>query len=312
MPQKPPIDSVFRGLALPAGLLAVLLALLPIGAGCGSTPKTQRLPPQTMSPTPAPETQSLAEPETAPPTESAALDPREPIAAPAEAAPSRPVRDTSALTVVIEEVSGESQRRRTLVEAAAAERERRKTSGKQIAVITNENLKDYAQGQLTEIGPEPAGSATTAGPEAEGPPAIETEESEDPETYWRNRVRRARTEWAAAVDEIDHLQNRIAELRQRFYAEEDPYYRDSRIKPSWDRALDRLEEARAAAERHRMEVQTILEEGRRAAALPGWLREGLDLEPDLEDSPEGEGVIRPGEYEPGEPQLAPDPDGSRP
>ena len=56
--------------------------------------------------------------------------------------------------------------------------------------------------------------------------------------------------------------------------------RDGQVKPDWDHALADLEEARYRAARGAEEVATFLEEGRRAGALPGWLREGAELEPE--------------------------------
>ncbi len=215
--------------------------------------------------------------------------------------------------VVIEEEDPEQTRRRSLVEAAAAERKRRETTGESIAVITDKNLGDFSEGQLTEIrGPEPSGpqAEPVTGDAPTGAP-ISADGSTDTEAYWRGRILDARTNWASAVAEISHLEKRIAELRQSFYAEEDPYYRDSQIKPTWDRALDRLEAARAAADRHRLEVRNVLEEGRRASALPGWLREGIDLEPDIAGRDSEPGTSPPTEYIPGEPKVAADPDGRR-
>lgn len=303
MPSRPQ-SSYAKAAAGAAGALVVVLLMT---SGCASAPKTDRLPPQTMSSSPAPEVPEAEVEAREGSAERAAseVDPRETV--PGDPAVDRP-GGGDGLTVVIEDGGAAEDRRRTLVEAAAAERERRKSSGRQIAVITNENLKDYATGQLTES------EVVTVPSEVEGDPATAAGDtgSADSEAYWRGRVLRARMSWAEAVEEIAHLDAKIAELRQRFYAEEDPYYRDSRIKPSWDRALDRLEEAKASAETHREEVRAILDEGRKAGALPGWLREGLELEPHIEEREATQGPVAPGEYEPGEPQVAKDPDGRTP
>ncbi|MCP4204713.1 MAG: hypothetical protein GY769_22625 [bacterium] len=283
---------------------ALVLSSLTLAA-CSSTPKPERLPPQTMSASPPPE-----------PDNSLGPDPREPVAEtePETVATPESTDRRSALTVVIEEEDAEQSKRRSLVEAAAAERKRRETAGESIAVITNENLSDFSEGQLTEMG-EPEAPPDAAKPDAGGrtdsPSSMAMDETADAEAYWRGRVLKARKDWASAVEEISHLESRIAELRQRFYAEEDPYYRDSQIKPSWDHALDRLEEAKAAAEKHRIEVHDVLEEGRRASALPGWLREGIDLEPEVVESDRDPGMPPPGEYVPEEPKVATDPDGRR-
>ncbi len=305
----------------PLALLALLALTLP---ACSSTPKTKRLNPQTMSLTPPSEAKTLPGP-----------DPREPVSRVLAEAVSDPEseQEGSPLTIVIETGASVQAGKPSLVEAAAAERKRRATAGKSIAVVTDENLADFSGGRLTEMGgPQPTLRRGPAKPDSSRrakPEASEVGQSEDaaasaaspasktsvdPETYWRARVLQARMNWASAVEETNHLKGKVAELRQRFYAEDDPYYRDSQIKPSWDRALDRLEEVRAAIDRYRSEVRTVLEEGRRASALPGWLREGLALEPDIlisrpEDGPRSPRSL--GEHIPGEPKVAPDPDDKR-
>jgi hypothetical protein len=100
------------------------------------------------------------------------------------------------------------------------------------------------------------------------------------ESYWRQRGLEIRRRWRQAIDSIPGLVARVEELRQRFYSTDDPAYRDGEIKPLWDKALADLEEARYLAARGPEEVLAFLEEGRRAGALPGWLREGSELEPE--------------------------------
>jgi hypothetical protein len=260
-----------------------------------------------MSSTPPPPAENLPGP-----------DPREIAASAPEAeteAEATPSNQRPELTVVIEDEASRQKKQVSLVEAAAAERERRAKATTSTVVVTDKNLGEFRDGQLTEMrsAPAPAQSApapaaVSAEPVGGQPPEITIAES-DPEAYWRGRVLRARMNWASAVEEARHLEGKIAELRQRFYAEEDPYYRDSQIKPSWDRALDRLEEARAAIDRFRAEVQTIVQEGRRASALPGWLREGIELEPAANSDRRESGTTPAGEYRPGEPTVAADPDG---
>jgi hypothetical protein len=59
--------------------------------------------------------------------------------------------------------------------------------------------------------------------------------------------------------------------------------RDGKIKPEWDRALDRLEQARREEVQAQRDLEEFLDDGRRAGALPGWLREGIELEPITEE-----------------------------
>lgn len=306
-------EPILVKLQSPLGLI-VAGAVAFGGLACASKPTTARLPPQTMTPSAPPE-QPAPVPVSSDETPTRETEPKQ-VAIDADGV----TTEDDGLTVVIsEELPPEVARRRTLVEAAAAERERRKNSISTPLVITDKNLHEWARGQLTESEvvskPEEdpgadAGASTGANAsDREGSAATEAPDvdSDDPEGYWRRRVLEARMNWRNSALEIDHLENRIEGLRTRFYEEDDPYYRDNQVKPSWDRAIDRLEEARDAAREFEREVATILDDGRRAGALPGWLREGLKLEPDL-DLDETEGPEPPSEYVIGEPRIAKDPD----
>jgi len=125
------------------------------------------------------------------------------------------------------------------------------------------------------------------------------------EKVWRARGLEIRKRWREAADAIPGLESRIAELRQRFYAEDDPAYRDGEIKPQWDRALADLEAARARVAQGAQEVADFLDEGRRAGALPGWLREGAELEPE----PVLDELDGPAAHEPQEPSIYEPPPG---
>lgn len=218
-----------------------------------------------------------------------------PAAPAADASPTPAAQDGAAETasptaprVVIEPAEPDPDERLTLAEAAARERQRRQQSGEPFVVINDANLKDHAVGQLTFMEDQPAVAEEGEGngQEPAGPD----------EQYWRDRVRGIRQAWADAAGQVPALEERVAELRRRFYETDDGYYRDTRIKPAWDRAIDQIAQAQAEAEVHRAELQRALEEGRLAGALPGWLREGIELEP--------EAVERPGTtHEPGEPEI---------
>jgi len=225
-------------------------------------------------------------------TELEATEPAaDPPQAPAPEAPAVGELHPPAPQVIIEPADPEPDSEPTLAEAAQRERERRRQSGKPIAVITDANLQDHAVGQLTfmeDEAPEPASEDGETGADAE-------EEGPD-EQYWRDRVRQIRQSWADAAAEVPALEGRVAELRRRFYEADDAYYRDTRIKPAWDRAIDLIAQKRGEAEAHRLELQAALEEGRLAAALPGWLREGVELEPAPTEP-------LPDTHEPGEPTI---------
>jgi hypothetical protein len=161
----------------------------------------------------------------------------------------------------------------TLVDAARAERERRAHAAPSAIVITDKNLKQHATGQLTVARP--------------GKKAADTAEPEPvrDEQYWRSKALEIRLRWRKAADDVKELETSSNGWRRRFYAENDPNVRNAQIKPEWDRVLDRLEEARAEVETSKKELAEFLEEGRTAGALPGWLREGVDQEPQEEPEP---------------------------
>jgi hypothetical protein len=123
---------------------------------------------------------------------------------------------------------------------------------------------------------------TAVGTPADGATAEPSLEQRNPELYWRTRIRDARLRWRESVERAEELAGLVGQLRYDFYATDDPWLRDSSIKPAWDRTLADLEEARQEVDFQRRTVEAILEEGRRTGALPGWLREGLELEPDEE------------------------------
>jgi len=194
--------------------------------------------------------------------------------------------------IVIDPADSGSSRPPTLAEAAAAERARRRSQAEEpVLKIDNSNLKSYAAGGVLTIAqgsPESSGSD-----EAEADPGPSSQE-----TYWRDRGLEIRKRWREAADRVPVLTDRVEELRQRFYATDDPAVRDGQVKPQWDKALADLEEAKFRASKGASEVEAYLEEGRRAGALPGWLREGAELEPE----PVVLGVEGP-IHEPQEPQV---------
>ncbi len=208
-------------------------------------------------------------------------------------------------TVVIDEPEQEEERPQTLAETARLARQRRaEQEGTPVAVITDETLPEYAVGELSTAADTPGSApANSAEKTAEAP---ESEEEERGEDYWRTTVREARILWRDLVQEVIDLEVEAAELRQRFYSEDDGFYRDSQIKPAWDRALDRLGEVRVEVGRAQERLQEILAGGRIAGALPGWLREGIEYEPAPEEPEEGPGI-----HEATEPDVIDIDDGGR-
>jgi hypothetical protein len=229
--------------------------MVPVACAPARPPATAARPDATPVASPAEPPQTITAPEDKPPTTT-------------ELVPAR-VHDSQ--PVVIDEGGEAAGPAAGLVAAAAAERQRRERMGTPAVVINDQNLAQHATGRLTVT---QAPAAVPKKGEAEKP-----EEPERGEQYWRDRVRGLRQQWALAVDAITELQERAAGLRTRFYAEADPYVRDGQIKPSWDKALENLQAARERARSLEESLAEALEEGRQTGALPGWLRDGIDLEP---------------------------------
>jgi hypothetical protein len=207
-----------------------------------------------------------------------------PIDPAAAAAARMAISDPS--VVMVDAADADADEHLTLAEAAKAERERKASAVPPKIVINDKTIHRYAQGgQLTVAAPKKkAGSPAAPGSDpAAGSSGKATTAGVNPierdETYWRGRSLEIRQRWRKAADRIKELEGDINLWRRRFYAEDDPYVRDGQIKPAWDRALDELRESRAAVVAAKKELADFQEEGRAAGALPGWMREGVDLEP---------------------------------
>jgi hypothetical protein len=191
--------------------------------------------------------------------------------------------------IVIDE--GSSEVRPEPGELARTTRRDAAASGGGAPRVTNDNLADYARrGRVSVSGtaaapPGEPGAAEAAG---DGEAAAAAGEPARDEAWWRARARGVREEWRRTVDEIVELEETAADLRWRFYAEDDPWVRDGQVKPEWDRALDRLSDARRRLVDYPRQLDELIEEGRREGALPGWLREGVELEPRPEELPAAE------------------------
>lgn len=253
------------------GVCAGMLALL---IGCGGNPQPTSLPPQTMTSAPAGDV-ALNEPEPEPASAEAAVDPTAPVRIdPSQGQGGARVPDeTTILVAGTLESQGPTDDRSRLRVAAQREKERRARSQRPVAVITDENLSEMAAGARVTIGSAPEVDAETQ-------QALElSEELKEQEVYWRTRARDVRQEWRDAYDSIQELEKTAEELRTKFYAEDDPVRRDREVKPAWDRSLDRLDEARRGVDRAKEKLAALQDEGRRAGALPGWLREGAEIQP---------------------------------
>lgn len=248
------------------GFRLLMAATVLAGLGCGSAPRAREkaaepLPPVVVVP---PSTDS-ARAEPAPPT------PDEGAERSAEGVRQKQGEPT---LIVIDPAEPEELRRPSLAEAAARERARRRDESKPVLVINNQNLAEHAAGGVLTI------AHSTPEDDAAAAAEAETAEATRREEYWRERALEIRQRWRQAFDRVPELEAKVAELRQRFYATDNPALRDGEIKPLWDKAIADLEEARYQAASGAEEVAAFLEEGRRAGALPGWLREGVELEPE--------------------------------
>lgn len=254
--------------SLTGSLLCVSLISLVVGGCAGAPPPARRSEPDKPA--------AAGQPAPAPQPEQAQTDSRTQEISP----------DSKPREVDVVDPGGE-RGPVSLVEAARAERERRARSGPPVAVITDQNVS-HSKGQLTVAAP--AKPAVT-GENAEALKIVKDEQ------YWRSRALDIRTRLRQATDRTEELELSATGWRRRFYAEEDPYFRDSKIKPEWDRVLAQLEETRDEVGTTRKELEDFLEEGRRAGALPGWLREGGELEPE-EEAPKTSTTV-----DPEEPQI---------
>lgn len=244
---------------LPAVLTAAALGLL----ACATAPPAREADPS-PAPTPAPQ-------------ESPAPPPAEtPAETPPDGAVSAPVRGDAVIVVVAGGEDPDSPK--SLVEAAKAERERRAQAPPPAISVNDANLATYAgKGQITFAEPGP-----DAGAPAQPPIDSSTEALLATENEWRQGILDRRIAWRQAYDDIRRLEQEAAELRQKFYLEDDTFRRDTQIKPEWDRVLERLQRARVEETQAQQAVAEFLEAGHRAGALPGWLREGIEVEPQFE------------------------------
>ncbi|HEX3554239.1 MAG TPA: hypothetical protein VIA62_13515 [Thermoanaerobaculia bacterium] len=235
--------------------------------------------------------------------------PAAPVASPVTTTPAPPAKDPSRddAPVVVDPGDDESSAPKTLAQAARAEKERRARAGAPAAIVINDrNLHQYAaKGQITVADPKTKEkkAATVAPATTAADPAVHDEQ------YWRSQALEIRLHWRAAADEVKKLEQRSTELRQRFYSENDSFVRDNQVKPEWDRVTDRLQKVRADIETARQQLATFLDEGRRAGALPGWLREGEEQEPPAEPVKKKNGMPAPQSIEP---PVLNNPDDGRP
>lgn len=260
----------------PVVLLTGFACLTTVGCGDKETPQT------------VPPTQVV--PQMEPPSNPPPLPP-----------PIRQVKPTTSGQNAVRVIDpGGTGQPKSLIEASRLAKARKRAQGPQtpVAEINDENLAEYAEGgEVIVLESEPA--APNLVPSDPAPSAAGTGDDIRDEDYWRTRALELRMGWRRALDDLGRLELESAALRQQFYAEEDPYIRDSQIKPAWDRVLDRMDALRVQSSRYETELGDFLEEGRQAGASQGWLNQGWELEPSAEERRLATGDLD--TVEPGEP-----------
>lgn len=143
-------------------------------------------------------------------------------------------------------------------------------------VLTNDSVRQLSQGvELTTAIPYQAPPIGRVGGGA----------SEASKELWQQRYQYARWEAAQLEREIARLEGEAAVLETQFYSIDDPFRRDGVIKPQWDASVAALREARARRAAVAARPGQIIDEARRAGALPGWFRGLPEPDPDRPPPP---------------------------
>jgi hypothetical protein len=91
--------------------------------------------------------------------------------------------------------------------------------------------------------------------------------------YWQDRYFSAQQESNRLAAEEVALSQEVARLEREFYSRDDPYQRDSVIKPAWDDAMNRLRDVQQRLPAAKRAPDEVANAARRDGALPGWFRE---------------------------------------
>lgn len=157
--------------------------------------------------------------------------------------------------------------------------EKRAASGPKAGVsITNESLvTDPNKGKVSTSQSAPAAAKTPVAGAPSRTVAAEVSMAEETtsaeEAKWRAAARDARDRVETLKQRVAQYEREAAKLESDFYAWDDGQYRDSVIKPAWDRKKEELEQARKELAEAEKELAELPEKARKAGALPGWLRE---------------------------------------
>jgi hypothetical protein len=182
----------------------------------------------------------------------------------------------------------------SLGDLAREEEARRKKIKTVSKVYTNQDLRDTpsppapapapAPAPLAPPAPAAAGTpSTTASSPAASTPAAPAPDGVKPtatsaeaaskrdESYWRERMRLARTTLDRNETYIAALQSRVNALTTDFVNRDDPAQR-AVIAAERKRALGELERLKTQIELDHKAIADLQEEARRASVPPGWLR----------------------------------------
>lgn len=164
-----------------------------------------------------------------------------------------------------------------VVDAARAAREQKQEAKEQgkprPPVISNADLKAKSAAPANGKAQQPA-QAPASAPAA--PPAVSAFHPTDleghDEAYWRDKAKAARDRADRAREEVAAADAEAKKQENDFYSWDDGQYRDSIIKPAWDRAKEALANAQKELSDAEEALKNLEDDARKAGAMPGWIR----------------------------------------
>jgi hypothetical protein len=158
----------------------------------------------------------------------------------------------------------------SLGDLAKQEQARRKSVSKSGKVYTNETLKGAGDvGAVVAVPPTPAADTPKT---AQTPkPPDETPDPKKQESYWRDRVAKAKEGLDRAKMFKDALQSRINGLSADFTARDDPAQRAA-VAADRQKALAEFERVTKEIADFEKQLRDIEDEARKAGVPPGWVR----------------------------------------
>ncbi len=167
-----------------------------------------------------------------------------------------------------------------LADMAARETVRRELTAKSAHTLTT---ADLPASSTSRVGVEPgaAGAAPTEKEDTSGDRAVPgppqaaaapvAASSDHDEAWWRDRVATARSSMDHDQVLADALQSHLNALATDIANRDDPYQR-GQLQDQFQKASIELQKLQTQVQTEQKAIDQILEEGRRAAVPPGWLR----------------------------------------